>query len=584
MVWRKASSSRGARHHSGSSGWKAAGNEKERNYIEYDDEDCDGNSTVGNRSTVSRGSISYTDSRSVATSVVGHDDPTAVIRNSHSRVRLATSYSTIETLSTHYEKTYESRNPDDDDDESVEDNRVTPADVEWRDQLISELDQTEEKWKEKLPVHLKRELPVAERDIMIDTGTQNNEAYLSSHPSAYATHRTRLSCDPIPESNDEQQEGSRLSSNSAEDDTIISMVEEGRSQISHKRLESPVNHPHETAIIVRQVQENNEIIRQVRKRLSTSQIPPAKTEVSTDESSEDSSKRSMCCRRTTSKCRIISIFLCLLLSVAAAAVVLYFLKFGGGDEDTKLSSANSGNDKTTDNPIGDLDDFPTTDSPVQMVPTLNPTLGPLGTDEPILAVPTMAPTATAPTVDSTSNPVTDAPPTATTQPRDPTLSPDQEAPSFAPVQNTAPTLSPITQSPIDAPVDLSPGPAPTSNPTTGQSDVRPPFAILQRLLGLLFPLSGVQLYDPTSPQFKAFQWLEKDDPFTMSVHTIPDKVIKERYIAAMFYFAMKGEQWDNTHGYLGGGSVCEWHHGSDGAGIFCTDDGSIESIVFRKCS
>jgi hypothetical protein len=97
----------------------------------------------------------------------------------------------------------------------------------------------------------------------------------------------------------------------------------------------------------------------------------------------------------------------------------------------------------------------------------------------------------------------------------------------------------------------------------------------------LTAISGDLLGDPTTPQYAASQWLENEDPANLDLDSLPDKSLEQRYIVALLYFSMDGDNWDRDHGFLTEKSVCEWQD-ETGKGIQCDSDGSIEDIVISK--
>jgi hypothetical protein len=129
--------------------------------------------------------------------------------------------------------------------------------------------------------------------------------------------------------------------------------------------------------------------------------------------------------------------------------------------------------------------------------------------------------------------------------------------------------------PIDDPInDQIDGPIPTQGPSKPE-----------RLGDRFSPLSGDLVYDPTTPQFEAIEWLHNNDPARLNFDTISSQTLNERYIAALLHFAMNGINWDKSYGFLGQASVCEWkdEENGNGKGILCSEDGTIESIIISKC-
>jgi len=151
-----------------------------------------------------------------------------------------------------------------------------------------------------------------------------------------------------------------------------------------------------------------------------------------------------------------------------------------------------------------------------------------------------------------------------------------QAPVHTPVQ--APVQAPV-QTPIHAPVQppVQAPVTPTSSPVRVVDDP-------SSALGRLFFLSGVSINDPTTPQFAAYEWLKNDDPAKLNLDSLSDKELYQRYIAALFYFSMNGDDWDKPFGFLQHTSVCEWYDVAKKMGIMCSSDGSIEQLVINENS
>jgi Leucine-rich repeat (LRR) protein len=108
----------------------------------------------------------------------------------------------------------------------------------------------------------------------------------------------------------------------------------------------------------------------------------------------------------------------------------------------------------------------------------------------------------------------------------------------------------------------------TSSKEYGGSSI-PPSTGMDFLLQVLSPISGVEtLTDPSTPQYKAIQWLAKEEDANMTLDssiTDPDIVIN-RYVLAVLYFSTQGPSWHDQLGFLGQSSVCKWK------GVTCRDN------------
>jgi hypothetical protein len=75
----------------------------------------------------------------------------------------------------------------------------------------------------------------------------------------------------------------------------------------------------------------------------------------------------------------------------------------------------------------------------------------------------------------------------------------------------------------------------------------------------------------SSPQQKAYQWLLTFDEVTQFSADMTDdqvEVMKTRYILAVFYYALQGDKWFKSNGWLGSDlNHCEWE--------FISCDGSL---------
>jgi len=117
--------------------------------------------------------------------------------------------------------------------------------------------------------------------------------------------------------------------------------------------------------------------------------------------------------------------------------------------------------------------------------------------------------------------------------------------------------------------DVAPTPAPS------MSD----FA---RTRDLLFPVSGNLLLDASTPQYKALSWLVLDDPQQIIPDTIPVDDLRQRYVAALLYFATAGDDWKIQYNFLSVRHICDWNDGNGindvENGIACDDED--ESVAF----
>jgi len=125
--------------------------------------------------------------------------------------------------------------------------------------------------------------------------------------------------------------------------------------------------------------------------------------------------------------------------------------------------------------------------------------------------------------------------------------------------------------------NTDPPSAPTSSPQP-QPGPNPKTQVFQELLE---PLSGDVLNDVDSPQFKALSWIANDDLASTTVGSTPDETIKARYVAAVIYYALGGQEWPEKYSFLSEGDICTWNQNGAGGflfGISCSSDGTVESL------
>ena len=103
---------------------------------------------------------------------------------------------------------------------------------------------------------------------------------------------------------------------------------------------------------------------------------------------------------------------------------------------------------------------------------------------------------------------------------------------------------------------------------------------LDAFRSILVSVSEEGLDNPDSPQFKALNWIANKDPADMTVGVEADETIKQRYVAAVLYFALNGENWNNQYNFLTRGSICSWNQ--DSFGILCNST-KVEVVAFNIC-
>ena len=88
---------------------------------------------------------------------------------------------------------------------------------------------------------------------------------------------------------------------------------------------------------------------------------------------------------------------------------------------------------------------------------------------------------------------------------------------------------------------------------------KPPPMVPPNLASLLSSVSEKGLNDMDSPQFKALNWIANKDPANTLFGIIANETIKQRYVAALLYFALNGENWIDKFNFLKGNPICSWN-------------------------
>lgn len=109
-------------------------------------------------------------------------------------------------------------------------------------------------------------------------------------------------------------------------------------------------------------------------------------------------------------------------------------------------------------------------------------------------------------------------------------------------------------------------------------------AAASEFLSIVKPISGAALNDVDSPQYKALNWLTNFDSASLSAEETPIDIIRDRYVAAVLYYAFGGVTWLEQYNFMTVGDICTWNgNGSDGYqhGIICDGSGNVETL--RLC-
>lgn len=116
---------------------------------------------------------------------------------------------------------------------------------------------------------------------------------------------------------------------------------------------------------------------------------------------------------------------------------------------------------------------------------------------------------------------------------------------------------------------------PTPSPTT--QDV----ASLQELIISVSFDGGAALEDTDSPQYRAFDWLASNE----NLAEYQDWKRIQRYVLAVFYYTMNGDDWFENDGWLSDNEECTWFSQTSDRATppsICNDDGHYAVIGLVK--
>ena len=71
-------------------------------------------------------------------------------------------------------------------------------------------------------------------------------------------------------------------------------------------------------------------------------------------------------------------------------------------------------------------------------------------------------------------------------------------------------------------------------------------------------ISNEAIFDTTSPQYKALEWLVYNDTSIDNVRSRPISIVIERYILAVLFFSTNGYGWKSNDGFLTPQHYCDW--------------------------
>jgi len=250
--------------------------------------------------------------------------------------------------------------------------------------------------------------------------------------------------------------------------------------------------------------------------------------------------------------------ICLVTTVVIILVVVLAVVLVTSGKDER--SAKTSTPQPTVSPYPTITPFPSFAPVISLEPTQSPTTSPTTT------LPSNKPSATLSSL-PTSSPITAIPAEPTGEPtaRDDSTFPPTGQPTIPVGDTPQPTSS-----------------SSSSSPSASDDEER-----RAEIEARLIPISGLlALEDESSPQYKAFNWLCKEDPLQLPAS---DKGIFQRYVLAILYFATDGENWSECASpkgdtpcsnvmkrYLSGAPACRWK------GITCDIYEQVEGINLRE--
>jgi len=100
----------------------------------------------------------------------------------------------------------------------------------------------------------------------------------------------------------------------------------------------------------------------------------------------------------------------------------------------------------------------------------------------------------------------------------------------------------------------------------------------------LHMIAGDGIYNTSTPQYAAYDWLLSKDPANLDFGSSTEEEVNQRYIAAVFYFAMNGGDWIEQYGFLEDSHVCDWNDGSNRntMGITCDSSNKITGFAINE--
>jgi hypothetical protein len=87
---------------------------------------------------------------------------------------------------------------------------------------------------------------------------------------------------------------------------------------------------------------------------------------------------------------------------------------------------------------------------------------------------------------------------------------------------------------------------------------------------------GVEIFDNSTHEYKALQWIASSDPLQLDVMA-PLEVVLQRFVLASLYFATDGDSWTGKYNFLSKTHECDWNNGENG--VFCDSDEKVSEVT-----
>ena len=144
-----------------------------------------------------------------------------------------------------------------------------------------------------------------------------------------------------------------------------------------------------------------------------------------------------------------------------------------------------------------------------------------------------------------------------------------------------PVVSVVSKKEPVAPT-IPPAEAPSMTPSVAPTSIR-----LDAVVDRLIPVSGEEAFmNKSSPQYLAADWVADLDPLMLSIE---DPKLVQRYILAVLYFSMNGDEWEscgrNDRVCAGNTDATTWLSDSDECTWLanrCKDNANVDQIFFSK--